>query len=254
MDISLDLSLAAGYKSGCQRARVLTEGWAAKYMYCPACENKRLVQSPGNSRVVDFSCSHCSSEYQLKAKSSPLKGKLRDGAYRPLMDRVLANQGPHFVFMHYDIMAGAVRNLLLVPKHFITPHVIAKCAPLSSQARRAGWVGCNLLTDLIPVDGRIFVVRDGFCVSPEEVRSKWRQFAWLAEAKTEARGWLADVLRCVRLLGKTFTLDEMYRFEPELSRAHPDNRFVKAQIRRRLQVLRDRGIIRFLGRGRYETI
>ena len=37
MDLRFNTSLAEGYKSASQIARVLTEGWLARNMYCPIC-------------------------------------------------------------------------------------------------------------------------------------------------------------------------------------------------------------------------
>lgn len=36
MDTCLDMSLAAAYTSHSQRARVVTEDWVERNMYCPA--------------------------------------------------------------------------------------------------------------------------------------------------------------------------------------------------------------------------
>ena len=70
--------------------------------------------------------------------------------------------------------------------------------------------------------------------------------------RQEANTWEQDVLRRVRSFGgRQFTLAEMYEFEDELGAAHPDNHHVRAKIRQQLQILRDRGIVRFLGGGRY---
>ena len=47
MDLRFNTSLAEGYKSGSQIARVLTEDWLARNMYCPICGEVQLdVQSP----------------------------------------------------------------------------------------------------------------------------------------------------------------------------------------------------------------
>jgi hypothetical protein len=37
MNLRFDTSLAQGYKSASQIARVLTEDWLARNMYCPIC-------------------------------------------------------------------------------------------------------------------------------------------------------------------------------------------------------------------------
>ena len=253
LSLELDVGLAEGYKSSSQRARRITEGWFAGHMYCAACSSPHLARTRDNTRVVDFICGTCGAEYQVKAKAGALAARLRDAAYAPMMERARANRSPHFAFLGYDNAAWCVQNLLLVPGHFITPDVIERCKPLSPTARRAGWVGCNILTDRIPQDGRIAAVKDGRVVSARAVREGWKPFADLAQAYPEARGWTVDVLRCVRALGSgEFSLSEFYeRFEKELAARHPDNRNIEPKIRQQLQVLRDRGVVRFLGRGRY---
>lgn len=253
MRLELDFGLAAGYKSPPQRARVVTEGWFAANMYCPACPSPRLVRAQANTRVVDFQCELCGAEYQVKAKSGPLGWRLRDAAYEPMIERARANRSPHFAFLVYEPEHWRVRGLLLVPGHFITPDVIERCPALSHAARRAGWVGCNILAKRIPQDGRLAAVEEGRVVPTDQVRAGWQRFADLAKAKAEQRGWTVDVLRCVRTLGAgEFTLREFYKqFGQELASRHPDNRNVEPKIRQQLQVLRDRRVLRFLGRGRY---
>jgi len=57
---------------------------------------------------------------------------------------------------------------------------------------------------------------------------------------------------CVEKIGhKEFSLDEMYAFENDLSKKHPDNRHIKDKIRQQLQVLRDKGYLEFTSRGNY---
>ena len=74
----------------------------------------------------------------------------------------------------------------------------------------------------------------------------------LGLVRAERRGWIVDVLRVVRSFGgRMFTLNEVYAFEKSLAAAHPDNHHVRDKIRQQLQFLRDRGVIQFLGRGRY---
>lgn len=254
MRLSLDCSSAQGYKSPARRAGLITETWFGAVMYCPVCPQDRLSPTPPNTRVVDFSCPSCGAEFQVKARKQPISGRLRDAAYEPMMQRVEQNRSPHLAILHYDAAAWLVRDLLLVPGHFVTPSIIERCRPLSPTARRAGWTGCNILTDSIPGDGRIFVVRSGQCVPAGKVREQWKRFQWLADQAAESRGWLSDVLRCARSLEREFTLQQVYRFEDELAALHPRNSHVRDKIRQQLQFLRDRGIIRFVGRGRYEAL
>jgi type II restriction enzyme len=76
----------------------------------------------------------------------------------------------------------------------------------------------------------------------------------LLEAEPQARGWLADVLRCVERLYSTFTLENVYSFEVELAAKHPKNRNIRPKIRQQLQVLRDLGLVEFMTPGVYRRL
>jgi type II restriction enzyme len=145
-----------------------------------------------------------------------------------------------------------VENVILIP-HFAFPlSAIEKRKPLSATARRAGWVGCNILLDAIPADARIPIISVGKYNSRRDIRAQYARIRPLEKIKPEQRGWTLDVLHVVRSLGKAvFSLAEVYEREAELARIHPANRHVRDKIRQQLQVLRDLGLLRFLGRGEY---
>ena len=89
-------------------------------------------------------------------------------------------------------------------------------------------------------------------LSPKFVREHFNKFSFLADKKYDMRGWTADVLKAVRELGKRdFTLSEIYSFEEHLQKLHPENKFIRPKIRQQLQMLRDKGILAFHGKGRY---
>jgi type II restriction enzyme len=46
----------------------------------------------------------------------------------------------------------------------------------------------------------------------------------------------------------------VYQFEKQLAAKHPENNHIKDKIRQQLQMLRDKGIIGFNGRGHYRKI
>jgi hypothetical protein len=66
--------------------------------------------------------------------------------------------------------------------------------------------------------------------------------------------WKERVGDIVGNLPKEFSLEDVLRFKSDLQRQFPNNRFVDAKIRQSLQILRDRGMLRFLGNGRYERL
>lgn len=131
--------------------------------------------------------------------------------------------------------------------------MIEKRKPLSVTARRAGWVGCNILMESIPEFGKIFYVQNGMRKGKHEVLEKWAKTTFIKNAQDmESRGWLFDVLVCIEKLNKNdFSLDEIYQFEPVLKQKHPGNNNIQAKIRQQLQILRDKGVIRFISRGKY---
>ncbi len=124
--------------------------------------------------------------------------------------------------------------------------------PLKKTARRAGWVGSNVLLNKLPPDARLYVIEDSQIVSKRRIRKEWKTFEFMRRKRLETKGWLNDVLTCVRELDKKeFTLKEMYGFEDRLQELHPENRHVKDKIRQQLQVLRDNSLLKFVQRGRY---
>lgn len=255
MDLQMQFEGIDTYHSATQRTRVLTETWVGKNLYCPRCGNAKIIHFQNNRPVADFYCEHCKNEFELKSKSGVLGEKVNDGAYDTMIDRITSNQNPDFLFMSYQKQSMTVKNLVVVPKYFFVPSIIEKRKPLSVTARRAGWVGCNILINLIPKQGFIKIIENGNAVDKEKVLLQMSQSSNLEIKDIGARGWLLDVLECVNLLPmQEFTLDDIYQFEPLLSAKHPYNHNVKPKIRQQLQYLRDKGFLDFTRRGKYRKI
>jgi type II restriction enzyme len=241
-----------GYTSPSQRARVRTESWAEKNLFCPNCPSPRLVPSATNTPAVDFTCPRCASLFQLKSKSGPFAAKIVDAAYSVMRAAILEDRTPNLFALHYQPEAWQVRNVFLVPRFAFPLTSIERRNPLGPRARRAGWVGCNILLDHIPSDARIPIVLDGAPQDPSDVRARYRQLTPLAKLTVEKRGWTLDVLNVIRSLGRDeFSLADAYSFERDLARLHPGNRHVRDKIRQQLQILRDMHFLEFLDRGSY---
>lgn len=255
MRLDLPAETARSYKSPSQRARVMTQAWARENLYCPACPSESLDEAPEGTEVVDFSCPRCELPYQLKAKSGPIGRSVVNSAYRPKIRAIMNGTAPNYVFMRYDLGGLRVRDLFVVPRHFLSPDIIEKRAALKATARRAGWVGSNILLYRLPPEARIPMVDGGAAIDPRRVRETWEKFAFFQTLSPKFRGWTSDVLACVRKLNKErFALSEVYAFENELKRLHPGNRHIQPKIRQQLQVLRDNGVLKFEGEGRYQVV
>ena len=229
-----------------------TESWGATNFFCPVCDSPRLDVAPHGTVTLDYSCPKCDSPFQLKSQSKPFGKRILDSAYSQMKRAILTDHTPNLYILHYDLTAWAVRTVTLIP-HFAFALSAIECRPpLAPTARRAGWVGCNILLNKIPQDARIPIVADGTARPATEVRRAYRRLRPLEKLKVEKRGWTLDVLNVIRDLNKPeFSLSDVYDRADEVSKLHPDNRHVRDKIRQQLQVLRDFGLLTFLGSGSY---
>lgn len=266
MDLHLPAAGLDRYKSASQRARVGTESWGAANFFCPACESPRLNVAPRNTVAVDYFCPSCESPFQLKSQSKPLGTRIVDAAYSEMKRAILEDRTPNLFVLHYDLDTWAVRNVLLVPHFAFALSALERRKPLAPTARRAGWVGCNILLDKIPVPARISVVNEGTPQTSQQVRALYNRLRPLEKLQVEKRGWTLDVLQVVLALveereqegcakatplHREFSLQEVYAQADALVKLHPANRHIQPKIRQQLQVLRDLGLVEFLGGGSY---
>jgi type II restriction enzyme len=251
MNLQCKVELGLNYKAGTQIARVISEDWCRRELYCAACSSDRLSASRPNTPAIDFACPECDQCFQLKSFKTWNRKKIPDAAYDSMIRAIKSDRVPNLLVLQYST-DWLVKNLMLVPRVFFSESVIEKRPPLSPTAQRAGWIGCNILLDRIPRDGKIPIVTNGSTVAEQQVREEFSRIKKLAEVPPAIRGWTLDVLTTVRKLSKArFSLQELYQLEPYLQNLHPQNRNVRAKIRQQLQVLRDLGLIEFTGPGNY---
>jgi type II restriction enzyme len=252
MNLRCRTELAAAYKAGPQIARILSEDWCTRELYCAACDSNRLTRTRANTPSLDFSCPRCEELYELKSRKTWNSKKIVDAGYEAMLRAIRTDRTPNLLVLHYS-RDWLVHNLMLIPRAFFTESAIEKRKPLSSKAQRAGWVGCNILLEQIPADGKIAMISSGLCFPEQHVRDEFSRVRRLAEIPPLLRGWTIDVLNAIRRLGRPrFSLRELYTLESELQATHPNNRNVRPKIRQQLQVLRDLGLLRFAGSGTYE--
>ncbi len=255
MNINLPIEAAQGYKSASQQARVITEAWTSSNMYCPACVCNYLLKTKDNTAVVDFLCEKCDSQFQLKATSKLIGRKIVDAAYDGMINAIKENHLPHLLLLSYDNYKATVNDLMVIPGFCFPASAIEARKPLKPTARRAGWIGCNIILDLIPPEARIKIIQSGNIIPKISVRKGFRSVEPLADLSFKKRGWTLDVLTVLRSLPKReFTIDEAYSFEDVLSQRHPENLHIKAKIRQQLQILRDVGYLKFVKRGQYRWL
>lgn len=262
------------YKNNSQRARIATEAWGTENLYCLNCDSDELSTSPPNTEAIDYVCPGCDTAFQLKSQSHFFSTRINDAAYATMLQKIRADETPNLIALHYDLPAWRVQNVFLVPHFAFSISAIEKRPPLAKTARRAGWVGCNILLTEIPADARISLVVNGEPANRISAREQYTRLRPLQKLRPEMRGWTLDVLNLLRSLASRraacspvlseaegsldtrhsslhFTLADAYSLEHHLASLHPVNRHIRPKIRQQLQVLRDLGLITFLGNGQY---
>jgi type II restriction enzyme len=254
MNLSMTSELATAYQSGSQRARVVTEFWGERNLYCPNCSSPKLNRLAHNTKAGDFRCPNCNFWYQLKGQKTRLGRSITDGAYESMMNAIRRDETPNFLFMHYDLASWTIQNLLLIPHFAFPPSAIIKRNPTTPKGRNQPWVGCNIALGQIPIDARISIVTEKQITSPEEVRAQFQKVKPFQKIGVENRGWMLEVLNVVRKLGKKeFTNQDVYEFEDYFKELYPGNNTIRDKIRQKLQDLARAGFLVHAGRNDYKV-
>ena len=254
MNFQLDSSVALNYRSNSQKIRVMSEFWLTENVFCPCCGNAHMNKMRNNLPVADIRCEKCGEIFELKSKKNSIGAKIVDGAYNTMIERITGNLNPQLFIMDYSENLF-VKDLIFVPKFFFSADIIEKRKPLSANARRAGWIGCNILYQKIPEQGKINIIRDGKEIEIETVLNWYKQTKKLQTNDLNLRGWMLDILNCInQIKSETFTLQEIYKYADFLKSKHGLNHNIEPKIRQQLQFLRDKGFIEFVERGRYRKV
>jgi hypothetical protein len=170
-----DPSVAQGFVSKAQIARVTVETWAEQNLYCLRCEADELAALPANTQVADLACSRCESRYQLKSKDGRFGGIITGAAYDPVIRALREGTLPDYVLVEYDTRFNIVVFASAVPGGRISERCIVPRKALSAGARRAGWRGCNIvIAELSPY--RVSIVEPAGR-DRKEVRTEWAAVA-----------------------------------------------------------------------------
>jgi type II restriction enzyme len=163
-----------------------------------------------NTPAVDYTCPDCCARFQLKARSSAFAGRIVDAPYSTMVRAIREDRTPNLFALHYEPEEWRVANLILIP-HFAFPlSAVEKRKPLGPDARRAGWVGCNILLSAIPLDARIPLIAGAKPAAPATFERNMLEFGRLKSCERNSAGGRSAFLNVVHSLGKTeFDLGEV---------------------------------------------
>jgi type II restriction enzyme len=253
MDLKFNSELVAEYKSKSQIARVLTEDWVEENTFCPNCGQDKIIAFSNNNPFGDFFCDNCQENFELKSKINSFGRRVLDGAYHIIIEKILSRTNPNFCLLAYDNSSWTVRDFAIIPKHFFRAEMIIRNrTPLK---RNKTYFMSSVDLSGVPDVGKIFLVKNSAVLDKRKILDEWNKTVFLRNQTNEAKGWTLDVLTCLdRIYKKEFTSDDVYEFESELKIKYPSNNTIKDQIRKQLQILRDRNIVEFVSPGRYRKI
>src|ERR1700692_1265140 len=149
------------YSSGSQKPPAWAGGWGSAWAHCPHCGNAKISACPNTSPLADFFCLSYNEEFELKSQKGKFGTRVVDGAFKTKCERLAESNNPNLFLMNYDLKSLAVVNFFIVPKHFFVREIIEERKPLASTARRAGWIGSNILLNRVPESGKIHIVQNG---------------------------------------------------------------------------------------------
>ena len=110
MNLRCTAELASRFTSGSQIARVVTEEWCGRELYCAACDSDRLDPSRANTPAVDFVCPKCQQPFQLKGLKGWNQKKIPDAGYESMLNAIRTDRTPNLLIMQYST-DWLVRNL-----------------------------------------------------------------------------------------------------------------------------------------------
>lgn len=120
---------------------------------CVRCKNANFEKCKTNEKSKDLVCLECNQKYQIKAKCATQKQinniisknqfKTIGGEYSTTINNI--DENIDYIIIMYEKTSYEIKNILYVKNEYINYECIIPRNPLSSNAKRAGWQGCNII-------------------------------------------------------------------------------------------------------------
>lgn len=120
---------------------------------CVKCKNTNFEKYKTNEKSKDLFCLDCNQIYQIKAKCATQKQinniicknkfKTIGGEYSTTINNI--NENIDYIIIIYEKNYYEIKKILYIKNEFINAECIIPRKPLSLNAKRAGWQGCNII-------------------------------------------------------------------------------------------------------------
>jgi type II restriction enzyme len=151
--------IGTAYQSTSKQMGVLTEAWAMMNLSCPVC-NGYLYPQPSGTPTLDFCCSNCAEEYQLKSSKRVGNHTILGARYQTTLVKVIQRTHPSIFFLTYNPTSWRVSEALFIHRAMISEEFVVGRAPLRETARREGYQGCTFDLTKIQPDQKLWLLKD----------------------------------------------------------------------------------------------
>jgi type II restriction enzyme len=158
-DFVEQVTLNTNWKSESRIVGEASEEYVKNNIKCIRCNNINFEKCKTNEKSKDLICIECNQKYQIKAKSATKKQinniinnktfKTIGGEYSTTLNNI--NQNIDYLIIFYEKNTYKIQNILYVKNEYIDQHCIVPRNPLSINAKRAGWQGCNIIFNNIEI-------------------------------------------------------------------------------------------------------
>lgn len=126
---------------------------------CVRCNTKNFEKYKTNEKSKDLFCITCNQKFQIKAKSATHKQvnnikcknkfKTIGGEYSTTLNNI--DEKIDYIIILYEKKTYIILSILYISNENINFNCIIPRNPLSSNAKRAGWQGCNIIFDNVQI-------------------------------------------------------------------------------------------------------
>ncbi len=158
-DLIAQITLNNNWKNESRIVGEASEEYVKNNIKCIRCNNINFEKCKTNEKSKDLICISCNQKYQIKAKCATQKQinsiinkntfKTIGGEYLTTLNNI--DQNIDYLIILYEKNSYKIQKILYIRNEYINQQCIIPRNPLSANAKRAGWQGCNIVFSNIEI-------------------------------------------------------------------------------------------------------
>ncbi len=158
-DLIAQITLNNNWKNESRIVGEASEEYVKNNIKCIRCNNINFEKCKTNEKSKDLICISCNQKYQIKSKCATQKQinsiinkntfKTIGGEYLTTLNNI--DQNIDYLIILYEKNSYKIQKILYIRNEYINQQCIIPRNPLSVNAKRAGWQGCNIIFSNIEI-------------------------------------------------------------------------------------------------------